>query len=158
MIAAVVSASLKGATRTVFGDGPGDAAAAGVGLGEGVEGAGGIAHEGVVAGAVEAAFELQDFVAAAEGAGDAEGLEAGVGAAGGEADLVGAGKGADELLGKLDGVLVGGEEGASALDGFDDSLDDAGVGVAEDHGAGAHEVVDVLIAGDVPRCGSRCPF
>ena len=105
MMAAVVSESLKGATRTVFGDGAGDAATAGVGLGEGVEGAGGIAHEGVVAGAVEAAFKLQDFVAAAEGAGDAEGLEASVGAAGGEADFVGAGEGADKLFGELDGVL-----------------------------------------------------
>ena len=145
---------VEGGNEDGFGDGPGDAAAAGVRLGEGVEGAGGIAHEGVVAGAVEAAFELEDFVAAAEGAGDAEGLEAGVGAAGGEADLVGAGKGADELFGELDGVLVGGEEGATALDGFDDGLDDAGVGVSEDHGAGAHEVVDVFVAGYVPDTGA----
>ena len=107
---------------------------------------------------MEAALELQDFVAAAEGAGDAEGLEAGIGAAGGEADLVGAREGADEFLGKLDGVLVGGEEGAAALDGFDDGLDNLGVGVAEDHGTGTHEVVDVLVSRDVPDAGAAALF
>ena len=135
-------------------EGFGYAAAAGVRLGEGVKGAGWIAHEGVVAGAVETTLELEYLVASAEGAGDAESLETGVGAAGGEADLIGAGHGADKLFGKENGIFIDGEEGAAILDSFDDGLDDAGVGVAEDHGAGTHEVVYVFVAADVPDAGA----
>ena len=93
-----------------------------------MKGAGWITHEGVVAGAVEATLELEDLVAAAEGTCDAESLETGVGAAGGEADLVGAWDGPDKLFGKENGIFIDCKEGAAVLDGFDDGLYDAGVG------------------------------
>ena len=86
--------------------------------------------------------------------GDAEGLKTGVSAAGSKADFVGAGHGADKLFGEENGVFIDGEEGAAVLNGFDDGLDDAGVGVAEDHGAGTHEVVYVFVAADVPDTGA----
>ena len=136
----------------------GDAAAAGVRLGEGVKGAGWITHEGVVAGAVETSLEFENLVASPEGTGDAEGLETGVGAAGGETDFIGAGHGADKLFGKENGIFIDCKEGAAVLNSFDDGLDDAGVGVAEYHGAGTHEVVYVLVAADVPDTGAAAPL
>ena len=102
----------------------------------------------------KATLELENLVASPEGAGDAESLETSVGAAGGEADFVGAGDGPDKLFGKENGMFVDGEEGAAILDGFDDGLDDAGVGVAENHGARTHEVVYVFVAADVPDPGA----
>ena len=107
-------------------------------------------HHGVVAGAVVAALELEDFLLAGVGAGGAHGLEAGVGAAGGEAHLLGAGDGLDQFLGEENGLVVGGKEGGAATDGGQHGLTDRRVGVAEDHGAGTHQPVHVLVAGHVP--------
>ena len=135
-------------------DGLGDAAAAGNGLGEFLGDTGPDAHEGVVAGAVVAALELKDFLLAGEGAADSHCLKTGVGAAGGEADLLGAGKGLHQGFGEEYGLVVGGEEGAALLDGLDYGFEDRWVGVAEKHGAGAHEPVNVFVAADVPDPGA----
>ena len=139
------------------GDGPGDAAAVGLGQGEFQGGAGGDAHQGVIAAAVVASLEFQDFFPPGEGAGDTHGLEAGVGAAGGEADFFGAGDGLHQLFRQHDGLVVVGEEGAALLDGLDDRLHHPGMGVAQYHRPGTHQPIDVLVAAYVPDAGTFPP-
>ena len=136
------------------GDGLGDAAAVGLGQRELQRGAGRNAHQRIVAAAVVAALELQHLFLAGVGAGDAHGLEAGVGAAGGETHLVGAGDGLDQRLGQHNGLVVVGEEGAALLHGLDDGLHHVRVGMAQQHRPAAHQPVHVLVAADVPAVGT----
>ena len=150
---------VEGRDEHVARGGRGDAEAVGRGRREvsQVGGRRGHAHHGVVVGAVEGALELQDLVAAAVGAGDAHGVEGGLGAAAGEAHLLGAGDGADDLLGQQQGVLVEAEVRGTPGELLLDGGDDLGVRVADEHGAGAEDVVDVLVAADVPDAGAAAP-
>ena len=103
----------------------------------------------VVAHAVEAALELHDLVAAAEGAGDAHGEGVGFGAGGDEAHLLGAGDGVDQFGGQPDAVFVVREEGEAAVELFAHRFDHVGVAVADEHRAGAEQEIDVFAAVDV---------
>lgn len=103
---------------------------------------------------MEPAFEFEDLLFAGEGACGAHGLEAGIGAAGGEPHLLGAGDGVDQLLGQFHRFVVGGEESAAAFDGLDHGPGNGGVGVAQDHRTGPHEPIDVLVAADVEDAGA----
>ena len=66
----------------------------------------------------------------------------------------GAGNGLDQRLGQQHGLVVAREEGAALLDRLDDRLYHMGMSVAQDHRAGAHEPVDVLISANVPDLGA----
>ena len=107
------------------------------------------AHLGVIAGPVVPTLEFEHFVAFPIGPRSPHGLEASVGAAGGEPDLLGAGNSLYQHLRKHDSLLVGGEKRAALFHCFDDGLGDGGVGVAQYHWTGTHQPVNVLVAADV---------
>jgi hypothetical protein len=101
--------------------------------------------------AVEAALELHDLVAAAEGPGHAQREEGGLGAARHEPHLLGARHRPDDFLGQLDDGLVE-EHERGAVPGLAlHRLHDRGMRVAEQHGPGAQQVVDVALAVGVPE-------
>ena len=108
------------------------------------------AHQPPVGHAVVAALEFQDAVAAAEGAGDAHRVHVGLGPAADEADLLGAGHRVDDHLGQADAVLVVGEEGGAARHLRQHRLGHLRMRMADEHRAGAEQVVDILVARDVP--------
>ena len=107
-------------------------------------------HHGIVAGAVVAALELEDLFLPGVRPGHAHGLEACVGATGGEANLFSARNRVDQLLGQQDGLIVGGEKGGAPADGGQDGLGHRGMSMPQDHRAGTHQPVHVLVAGHVP--------
>ena len=82
-----------------------------------------------------AAFEFQDLVAAAIGAGGAERVEGCLSAAAAEANHIAAGDGANKLFGEQDSLVVVGEEGCAFLDLLLNRLKDFRVGVANEHWA-----------------------
>src|SRR5205823_5518132 len=112
------------------------------------------AHEHVVVGAVEAALELHDLVALAIGARHAEREERRLAAAGRVAHLLGARHGGHDLLGKPDGRLVDHEVGGPALHLPLHRLHHRGVRVAEQHGTGAEQIVEVAAARHVEQVGA----
>ena len=89
------------------------------------------------------------FVAAGEGAGQAEGGHRRLGAGVDEADHLHGGDRLADQAGELDLQLGGGAVGGAALDGGGDDAGDGGVGVAEDERAVGADVVDVGVAVDV---------
>ena len=103
---------------------------------------------------MESAFKLEDFFFAGESSGGAHGLETGVGAAGGEDHLIGAGNGVDEFFSQFHCFVIGGKEGAASFNRFDNGFSDRRVGVAQNHGPGTHEPVNVLIAAYVVDVGA----
>ena len=135
-------------------DGLGNSSAAGHGLGVLDRSRRGETHHGVVAGAVKSPFKFEDLFFTGEGASGAHGVEAGVGAAGGETYLFGAGDGVDQHLGQFYRSFVGGEEGAAAFNRLDDGLGNSGVSVAQDHRAGPHQPVNVLVTADIEDMGA----
>ena len=138
-------------------NGPGDAAAVDHGLGKLLGHGGSDAHQGVVAGAVIAALELQHLFPPAIGPGRPHTLKAGVGAAGGKAHLVGAGDGRHQFFGQQHGPFVGGKESAALADGFGNGRYHRRVGMAQDHRPGAHQPVHILVAAHIPDPGAA-PF
>ena len=121
-----------------------DARRVGHGSGEGLGRARRRAHHGIVVGAVVAALELEDLVALAIRARDAEREEGRLRAGGGEAHLLGARHRLADLLGQLDDGLVDHEVRAAALDLLAHRGDHRRMRVAEDERAGGQDVVDVL--------------
>ena len=107
-------------------------------------------HQRVVAHAVIAALELQDLVALAEGARGAHGVEIGLGAGADEAHLVGAGHGVADRLGERDAVAVVAEEGRAERHLRLHRRRHLGMGVADEHRAGAQQEVDIFAARLVP--------
>ena len=95
---------------------------------------------------MESAFKLKYLFFSREGPGGAHCLETGVGAAGGENHLIGAGDSVDQDFCQLHCFVVGGEEGAATLNRLDNGFSDNGVGVAQNHGPGAHKPVNVLVS------------
>ena len=100
--------------------------------------------------AVIAAFELHDSVAAGEGAGGAHRVHVRLAARGDVAELLGAGDGADDLLGKLHRGGVVGEEGLPPGQLLENRLEHFRMAVPEQHRSGAEQVVDVFVARLVP--------
>ena len=107
-------------------------------------------HQAPVAHAVIAALELQDLVAAPEGACHPHGIEVGLRAARHEAHLLGAGQRIDDLGRQSDAGLVVGEEGGAERHLLQHRLDHLGMGVADEHRAGAEQEIDILPARHVP--------
>ena len=107
------------------------------------------AHQRVVVRAVESALELHDLLALAERTRDPEREERRLRAARGVAHLLGARDGLDDLLGELDRRLVQEEVRRAAGHLPLDRLDDGRMRVAEQHRAGAQEVVEVPSPGHV---------
>jgi hypothetical protein len=99
--------------------------------------------------AVEAALELEDLVALAEGAGDAEREEGRLAAAAAETDLLGARDGPAELLGEGQGRLAELEVRRALAELGLDRGDHRGMGMAQHEGAAAQDVVNVLAAREV---------
>ena len=97
-----------------------------------------------------AALELQDLVALAEGAGGPHGVEIGLGAGADEAHLLGAGHGVADRLGERDAVAVVAEEGRAERHLRLHRRRHLGMGVADEHRAGAQQEVDILAACLVP--------
>src|SRR6185369_14125396 len=92
----------------------------------------------------------QDLVALGVGACEPHGVEVGFRPRAHEAHLLGAGHRVHDLGGEADTPGVVGEE-RSALGGhLLHDLHHLRVGVADDHRAGAQEIVDVLVAAHVP--------
>ena len=103
----------------------------------------------IVVVAVVGTLELQHLVLAGEGPGHAQGIEGRLGAGGGEGDFLGAGDGVDQDAGQLDGGVVQGAEEVQALVGlFLHGDQHRRMGVSQDVGAGAADVVDVPVALD----------
>ena len=112
-----------------------------------------VADDAVVP-AVEVEGEADELVAAGEGAGESDGHHGGLGAGGVEAHLLG---GRDELLdpaGPLELELVAGAVVRALGDLTGDGADERLVGVAEEEGAVAEDVVDYLVAVDVRLAGA----
>src|SRR5438445_7062873 len=105
-------------------------------------------------GAVEAALELHDLVAPAEGARHAEREERRLRPARRVPHLLGARDRPHHLLRQLDRGLVEQHVRRAAPYLALDRLDDGGMGVAEEHRAGAEEVVEVASAVHVPEVGA----
>ena len=91
-----------------------------------------------------AAFEFQNFVAPPEGAGEAHGVQVGLGAAGDEAHLLGAGHRGDEGFGQQDARAVVGEKRGAARHLRLHCGGDLGGGVAHQQRAGAEQEIDVF--------------
>ena len=113
------------------------------------------AHQRVVVHPVKAALELDDLVAFGEGSGDLEGVVGRLGARADEADLLRARDGLDDALRQFDGVGVLREERRALGHRRARRLDDFGVGVAENHRAGAEQVVYVLAPAEVADARAR---
>ena len=97
-----------------------------------------------------AALEFQDLVALLVGARQPHGVGVRFGAGAHETHLLGARHRIDDLGRKLDAIgIVGEERGALRGDLLDD-LNDLGMRMAHDHGTRAEQVVDVLVAADIP--------
>ena len=104
--------------------------------------------------AVVATLELDDPVAASEGAGEAEGGHGGLGAGADEADHLDGGDGVADGAGELDLQLRGGAVGGAAFDGAREHVGDGGMSVAEDEGAEGGNVVDVGVTIDIEHAGA----
>jgi hypothetical protein len=105
--------------------------------------------------AVIAALEFHDLVAPGEGAGEAHGVHVGLAAGRDVAHLLGAGHGAADFLGQFDAGRVVGEEGHAFRQLLEDGLQHFGMAVAEQHRAGADQVVDIFVAVLVPDPRAR---
>ena len=127
-----------------------DARRVGHGGGEGLGRPRRRAHQRVVVAAVIAALELHHLVALAPGARRAEREERRLRPRRGETHLLGARDGAAQLVGQHDDRLVDHEVGRPVLELVADGGHHRGVAVAEDHGARAEQVVDVLAPAHVP--------
>ncbi len=103
--------------------------------------------------AVIAALELDDLVAAGEGAGQAEGGHCGLSAGVDEPHQFYGGDGLANGAGQLHLQLGGGAVGGAAPGGLGDGVGDGGMGVAEDEGAEGGDVVDVGVAVKVEDAG-----
>ena len=112
------------------------------------------ALEARVAHPVVAALELEDLVAAPEGAGEAHRVGVRLGPRADEAHLLGARHRVGDRLRELDGVPVVGEEGRAELDLLAHRRGDPGMGMAGEHRPRADEVVDVLVPALVPHPAS----
>ena len=121
---------------------------------------GGLAADGeAVRPSVVAAFELQHLPAAGVGAGHTHRVLQGVGAGVAQGALLGAGNDLPQLLGQLDLEHVGlGHLNAPRRYGFHHGAVELVVGVAQDNGARAGVVVDVLVAVEVPQPVALGPF
>ena len=108
--------------------------------------------------AVVSALELQNLVALTVGAGSAKGVEGCLGAAAGETNLVRAGDGVNNLLRKLNGLIVVGEEGRAFLNLLADDFGHLRMGMPNEHGTGAEQEVNILVAAGVayPACLTFC--
>jgi hypothetical protein len=104
------------------------------------------AHQGVVVGAVEPALELQDLLAAAEGARHAQGEERRLAARRREAHLLRARHRAADLLREGERRLAQLEVGRPLAELPLHRRDDRGVRVPQHERPGAQDVVDVLAA------------
>ncbi len=140
---------VEGRDQHLAAHGIGDAGAVGHRLGEIREPLRREGHQRPIGHAVVAALELHDLGLAAKGAGQAHGVEIRLGAGGEEAHLLDAGHRLDDRFGKPDAGLVVGEEGGAARDLREHRLGHRRVVVADEHRAGAEQVVDVVVARDI---------
>ena len=101
---------------------------------------------GVVVCTVPAAFEFEDFFAVGKCTGQPEGREGAFCARGTEADAFSAGRGFYDAFGQVDDRFVEGVEGGAEGGLFLYGGYDAWMGVTEDEGTGAHDVVNVFAA------------
>ena len=131
-----------------------DTGAVGNGVGEVDQLLRGQRHQRLGRHAVVSAFELEDLVAAGEGAGEPHGVHIRLTAGGNVADLLGAGHVLDDLLGQRNPGAVVGEEGQPAPHLLGDGVGDFLVAVPEDHRARADQQVDELVAVLVPDAAS----
>ncbi len=129
----------------------GDACAVRFPVGEGAAACGD--EEGIDV-AVIAAFEFDDAVAACEAAGEADGGHGGLGAAVDHADFLDGGDPGGDDLSHFDFERVGDTKGDAAFGGGLDGVDDGLGGMAEDGGAPGADVVDEVVAIDIPDVGA----
>ena len=113
------------------------------------------AHQRVVVHSVKAALELDDLVALAEGAGEFERVVGRLRPRADEPDLLGARDGLDDALRQFDGVGVLREERRSLRHRGARGLNDLRMRVAQNHRAGAEQIVNVLVAADVADARAR---
>ena len=92
------------------------------------------------------ALELDDLVSFAKGASDTHCIKVRFGTAAHEAHLFRAGHRVHDLFRQLDGGGIGGVEVATVLEGFRHRPGHAGVGMTDQHGPHAQEIVDVFVA------------
>src|SRR3989304_3467986 len=105
--------------------------------------------------AMVAALELEDGVAARRRAGEAQGEEGRLRARAAELQRLGTRRGGDDLLAEADGLLVDAVERRALADLGHDGRHHLGMGVAQQHGARAQDVVEVLTSLDVPDAAPR---
>ena len=131
-----------------------DTGAVGNGVGEVDQLLRGQRHQRLGRHAVVSALELEDLVATGEGPGEPHGVHIRLASGRDVADLLGAGHVLDDLLGQRNPGAVVGEEGKPAPHLLGDGVGHFLVAVPEDHGAGADQQVDELVAVLVPDAAS----
>ena len=112
-------------------------------------------HQPMVAHPVIAALELQDFVAPAKRAGQPHRIHVGLGAGAHEPHLLGARQRIDDRLGQQDAGRIVGEECGAAGHLLQHRRRHRRMGVADEHRAGAQQVIDVIVALAVAHMPAR---
>ena len=108
--------------------------------------------------AVVATLELDDLVAAGEGAHQAKNRHAGLRSAVHETDHLHTGNSVDDHLGQSVLKSAGSPEACALLDCFLKCADHFGVGMAADCRSPAADVIDVFVVIDVPGIGALDPI
>ena len=122
-------------------------------LGEGAQLRRAQAHLPLIAHAVIAALKLDDEIAAGMGPSQTDGKHIGLATGRNVAELLGTGHGFANPFGQFDPLRIVGKEREAIAQLFFDGLDDFGVAMPQQHGARADQVVDVLVAFDIPYAG-----
>ena len=108
------------------------------------------AHQRIIIHAMEATLELEDLVLLAEGPGRPHCIERGLGATRDKPHLFGTGDSIDDILCEQNSVLIIGKERRPLRRLLLDRGQDIRMAVTDKHRPGAKQIVDVLVATDIP--------